>query len=351
MRLLLLLWMLAFAGLASAEDGPGEKIAAQFARPAAADFAAQSSQAAVAIAAACEAPGEDRLASAREAFHDLVRSWGRLSVLRFGPLGENNRFERLFFWPDPRGLALKQVQSLLGDQAGEALSASALSGKSAALQGLPALEFALFGSGAEEIAKAAGTYRCRYALAVAQNVQSLAEEVAESWSAETGFARSFTAPAPDRAPYRSAAEVDVEIVKALSTTLQFIRAAEIGPGLGADEAKANGRRAPFWRSKMSFELVAAQMKAVLDLLDEGQYAARLPEDQRWILQSLRFEINNALRTVWEIDEAPEQAFADADDRGKLRFADLALEHAGELVSENLSAGLGLSMGFNALDGD
>ncbi|MCP8882412.1 hypothetical protein NIM87_02745 [Devosia sp. XJ19-1] len=41
----------------------------------------------------------------------MVESWGRLSVLRFGPLISDNRFETIFFWPDLRGVTLAVTEA------------------------------------------------------------------------------------------------------------------------------------------------------------------------------------------------------------------------------------------------
>jgi len=58
-----------------------------------------------------DAPGQNRV---REDFVHTVESWAGIEFLRFGPLSEANRFERIFFWPDPRGVMLRQVQALSG---------------------------------------------------------------------------------------------------------------------------------------------------------------------------------------------------------------------------------------------
>src|SRR3546814_8604156 len=42
----------------------------------------------------------------------------RSEFLRFGPLVAANRYERIYFWPDPRGITLRQVQGLLGQADG-----------------------------------------------------------------------------------------------------------------------------------------------------------------------------------------------------------------------------------------
>jgi len=168
-------FVLAGLSFAQAAEGVGSRVSTTFVEPAIEAFAASSSRLGADVASLCVAPGEATLQTARAAFGIVVADWGRASVLRFGPLAADNRFERLFFWPDPRGIALKQVQGLLAEKDPQAI-ADGVAGKSAALQGLPALEFALFGAGAEVLA-IGDAYRCEFASAIARNIAVLAADI------------------------------------------------------------------------------------------------------------------------------------------------------------------------------
>ena len=118
-----------------------------FIRPGYADFAANASAMRDSAAALCTTPGADALATARENFATLVNSWSRIEIIRFGPVVADNRLERIFFWPDRRGIGLRQVQAVLADQDATAIDVETLRAKSVAVQGLGALEFTLFGTG------------------------------------------------------------------------------------------------------------------------------------------------------------------------------------------------------------
>jgi predicted lipoprotein len=336
---------------AAAQETSGARVAKEFARPALTQLAQSAGEMTGAVAALCEAPGDAALEAARTAFAETAEDWGRASVLRFGPLATDNRFERIFFWPDPRGIALRQVQKLLAEKDESAATPEGIAQKSAALQGLPALEFALFGSGAEELTTQPDSFRCRYAAAVAGNIAEIAIHALAEWQTDTDFPKAFATPGESSEPYRSQAEVDGEIVKALATVFQYVRAAELLPPLGESAETANGKRGPLWRSGLTFALMAAQVEGARDLLEFAGYADTLPEDGRWVADSINFELDNALRALEEIEKPAELAFGDEADRGRLGFVNLALDHAGHLVSEKLSAALGLTMGFNALDGD
>jgi len=59
------------------------------------------------------------LKEARNAFATTVDAWSKVEIFRFGPINEDHRFDRLFYWPDPKSIGLKQVQDALAhrDQA------------------------------------------------------------------------------------------------------------------------------------------------------------------------------------------------------------------------------------------
>ena len=328
----------------------GELVATRFARPAIDAFEDSATAQVAAIAALCAAPGDRALEEARAAFRSLVPAWGKVSVLRFGPLQAENRFERLFFWPDPRGVILRQVQGLLAEEDASAADTAALAGKSVAVQGLPALEFLLVGGGSDDLASGAA-FRCAYAGAVAANVAAVAGSLREGWAEGTAFHASFTAPAADRDPYRSTAEVAGEVVKALSTALQFVRTAELLPALGETADDARGKRAPFWRSDTTFDFAAAQVDGMIGLLEAAGFTDHGDALATGLAASIRFELRNARRALESVAAPAEQAFEDEEDRGRIGFAMLALEGANHTLGEQFSAAIGLTMGFNALDGD
>ncbi|QDZ02227.1 hypothetical protein FQ775_18580 [Nitratireductor mangrovi] len=82
-------------------------------RPAYRDFAAASARLQDDMASLCNAPGSETLAEARSAFRNAAVAWSVAEMVRFGPVREDNRLERILFWPDRRSIGLKQVQALL----------------------------------------------------------------------------------------------------------------------------------------------------------------------------------------------------------------------------------------------
>ncbi|MCO5159096.1 MAG: imelysin family protein [Aquamicrobium sp.] len=330
-------------------DDLGARVTDGYARPAAQAFTVAARETARLTGELCAVPGGESLGAARAAFAGLVPAWGGLSVLRFGPLQAENRYERLFFWPDPRGVIVRQVGVLLAGKDEAALAPGALAARSVAVQGLPALEFALHGAGAGDLETEAGGYRCRYALAVATNVADIAAAVEVGWDEAAPFHDDFAAPAAGNDLYRSQREVAGEIVKALGTALQFTRNAELLPPLGETPDKARGKRAPLWRSGLTFALAAARIEAAVALLDAAGFAG--DAEARGAVETMRFDLAHAAEALRAVTTPAEDAFAPGEDRERIRYATVALDAANATLGEKLSAALGLTMGFNALDGD
>ena len=97
----------------------------------------------------CHRPSPQSLGRAKRAFSEVTASWSRIEIVRVGPVLDDNRFERVLFFPDRKSTGLKQVQRILAENDETATIATSLRGKSVAVQGLGALEYVLFGTDAD----------------------------------------------------------------------------------------------------------------------------------------------------------------------------------------------------------
>ena len=187
-----------------------------------------------ALMAACNAPDLERLDAARTSFKDALIAWGRIEHVRFGPIAEQNRYDAMIFWPDPRGIARRQIARVLAQQEADALLPQVLAGKSVAIQGFSALDVVLFGSGSEIIARpeTAGRFRCGYARALAVNIETVARETLAGWSDPAGFARLWLNPAAGNPAFLNAKETTHALVQAYLTGLKQVRNVRLGGPLG-----------------------------------------------------------------------------------------------------------------------
>lgn len=336
----------------AAPDNLGSRLAHGYIQPATLRFAETGDRMVVAMRDFCAQPDRQHAAAADEAFRKLVQAWSAIEFLRFGPLVEANRYEKVFFWPDPRGVTLRQTQGAIGKEDTGLLEADALRAGSVAVQGLPSLEYALFGGDAALIKGGeVPDYRCRYAVAVAGNVAALGGEIAAEWSDRGEAAQRFMHPGADNPLYRSESEVIAEAVKAMSGGLQFIRDAKLTPALGATAEAARANRMPLSRSGMSFPTMSATLRGMAAFAAAGDFSRLLPADQGWLAQVMSGSPLDLASRLEAIGLPAEQALADGDARAALAGIAVRLHDLTEMVNGQIASALGVSVGFNALDGD
>jgi len=322
-----------------------------YVRPAYATFASKADGLENSVQALCAGPSAARLAEARAAFGAVVGAWSRIELVRFGPVTEDNRLERILYWPDRRSTGLKQVQAILAEVDASAGAAASLAGKSVAVQGLGALEYALFGTGSDELAETAA-FRCTYAAAISGNVATIARSLDESWSKGEGVARLWAEPGPDNPLYRDGGEALGELLDTMIHGLEIVRDVRINGFLGEDAADDKPKQALFWRSDETVEVLRGNLASIAGLLAASDMAAHLPEDRRWIVGSARFELANADRALAGLAGLPiAEILADPGRRAKLDYARLVTSSLSDVIGRQLSGEFGLTVGFSSLDGD
>jgi len=339
----------------------GERLVTGYIAPATQRFADAADTLTARLQTWCAQPDAAGRAAVERDFGDLAESWAGIEFLRFGPLVAANRFERIFFWPDARGVMLRQVQALL-KQPDVAGSAANLAGRSVAVQGLPALEYTLYREGGLLTQSQSSTTgfatgfatECAYAHATAQNLAGRGRELAQAWRGD--YAALFGKPGPANPVYRSPREVANEAVKALSTNLQFLREVKLVPVLGdapdPTTAATRARRAPFWRSGLTLRTLHAQVHGLQAFYQAGGW--RYASGEAWIDQNLTQELARAQNLLTELAALTTPVAAllsDADHHRELQLVGLQLGNAKRIVDENMAPAFGVTIGFNALDGD
>jgi uncharacterized protein len=322
-----------------------------YVRPAYASFASSAGALGEAVDALCAAHSPAQLAAARIAFSATVAAWSRVELVRFGPVTEENRLERVLYWPDRRSTGLKQVQAILAEEDASAVAPASLAGKSVAVQGLGALDFALFGTGSDDLANAAG-FRCAYAAAISGNVGTIAARLDAAWAEGEGVAGLWATPGPENPLYRDGGEALGELLDTMIHGLELVRDVRINGFLGQESAGDKPKQALFWRSGTTIAVLRGNLASIDGLLEASGMATHLPEDRRWIVQSARFEFRNADRALARLDGVPVDAIlADPDLRSKLDYVRLVTSSLSDVIGRQLSGEFGLTAGFSSLDGD
>jgi predicted lipoprotein len=300
--------------------------------------------------ALCATPSQAALDQARKTFGATVDAWSRVEIIRFGPVTEQNRLERVLFWPDRKGTGLRQVQAALAARDANATDAARLAGKSVAMQGLGALEYVLYGTGSEALA-AGDTYRCAYGAAIAGNLDTIASELDTAWADPNGFAKTWSTPAPDNPLYRDGTEAVTELMDVFVTGTELVRDVRLGGFLGKEPKADKPRQALFWRSGKTVDALAGNLAGLQALLEASKLAGALPADQAWLGGSANFEFANAQKAAAGAEGAIADVLADPEKRAKLAYFGLVTSSLSDIFGAQMSGALGLTAGFSSLDGD
>ena len=290
----------------------------------------------------CAAPSAEKLAGLRGTFSTAYLAWMGVQHLRFGPALRDDAYYRLQFWPDKHGQGAKQIRRLmLADT--PVPDAGALAESSVAIQGFPALEGLLFADDAALLAgDAQAIRRCALIGSVSANVVSVSGRVHERWMA-----------------YRPH-DIDTamrEIVRAYLEHLQAVTELKLKRPLGKSVEAARPKRAEAWRSKLSFAAVDANLEALRAVFEgEGKWRGfkdHLADDDE--TQSMATAIEEHFGYGRKVIAGQPSTLRETvqNDDGRRTLAALigTIDEIREFSFTVLPEALGVTLGFNSLDGD
>ncbi|NTF30715.1 imelysin family protein [Rhizobium skierniewicense] len=301
--------------------------------------------------ALCAAPSADTMAAAKAGFADAAHAWAGIEIVRVGPVIEQNRFERVLYYPDKKGLGLKQVQRYLSEKDESVTTPQGLRAKSVAAQGFGALEYVLYGTGADAILTDRNGFRCRYGAAIAGNVANIGKELSELWDAPDGMAKNWKEPGPANPVFRDEREALVALLGILVHGSEAIRDQRIETFYkGPDNAKFP-RTAIYWRSGLTWKSIGDNVFAVQTLLHKAGMNELLPPDQRSIMGSIDFIAKSMVRVSGTIEPDVEKALDDDKERAKVDYLLLNGKDLIYRINDQYGGAVGLSSGFSFADGD
>ena len=299
----------------------------------------------------CEAPSRQNLEASRSEFSATVEAWSVAEIIAFGPIKENNRLERMLYWPDRKSIGLRQVQSTLAAKDPSATDPAQLAQKSVAMQGLGALEYVLYGDGAETLAGKDDPYRCAYGAAVAGNVETMAGEVRDAWQKADGFASLWANPGPKNPLYRDGNEAVTELAGVFINELEMIRDVRLKGFLGAKADADKPKQAIYWRSQNTTTSLAGNLSGIDQLFQVSKLGDALPADAQWMAESIHIQLANGVATAKSVSGQIDNALADPALRDKLEHLALITSSLSTLIGTRMTAAFGLTAGFSSLDGD
>jgi len=303
----------------------------------------------------CAAPDGAGLEGARAGYGAAMDAWAGVQHVRPGPLLLEMRSDRIAFWPERRNIVARQVEQLLAARDPKALEPDAFAKQSAAVQGLTAIERLLFGDGvtAASFAGEAGGHRCAVTLAVARNVAKLGAEVRDGWAA---LAPQLVAGAAT--PVGASAKEAVDnLYASLVTALQVVVDQKLLIPLGESPADAKPALAESARAGRSLKNIAinlAAMRAMVLGEDGGPgFAALLPDnaDGTAARKAVVKAFDDAAAAVKAVPAPLDKAVADPKQRKAVEAAFRAAKGIQTVLVQKLPPLIGVTLGFNELDGD
>lgn len=283
----------------------------------------------------CAKPDPEGFKLLRRAYLSTADTWSGIEFLRYGPIAEEFRAERLSYWPERKNATAKGLAQLLAKDGIADLTPELFVKNSVAAQGLPALERLLFdvNAEAEMLSGARRARRCAVGQAIAWNIVIIAHDVRLGWTNEA--AEQLADPA-------TAKEATARIATDFLAAFAFMRDSKIRAALGRDIGAARPQLTESWRSGRSKRALTLNLEALLDV-SKIIMKDKAGDTPATIVTALSFA-----------DGLPDdfgKAVLDAGQRPQFFLVLDALAAARDKAHDEIPALLGITVGFNSQDGD
>ncbi|MGH1417979.1 MAG: imelysin family protein [Hyphomicrobiaceae bacterium] len=306
-----------------------------------------------AVKNACTTGSIDAWDETRFRFEAAVLSWAGVAHLRFGPFELLARARRLSFHPDPRGIVWRQLRRALAKSDPALLELGTLAKQSIALQGLTALELLLanpitVGKNATPV----DVYKCAFASAVAANVFTTSQDALAEWSKRGGWRERLLSPAETNKFYETQTESITELAKSALLGFQIIRDQQIGIIRKTMLGLTKLSQLPYYRSHLSDPYLRASIDGVCELFEKLDLVTLVPDKKI----SLKGTASKTCRDLRQTSKALIVPYANDDFPGKLTDAVVLKLYRSSnkmrlIIGRDIAPTVGLTMGFNSLDGD
>lgn len=295
----------------------------------------------------CAAPSAAGVDTLKAAFLKTADAWTAVEFVTMGPVSLALRADRFNFFPDRRNAIQRGMAEVLASTDEGRFEAERFGKSNAAAQGLPAMERLLFEQGAAD-ALAAGAeakVRCQYGTAIAGNLAGIAKDIRAGWGDKTsGALGAVVSGKGDPVFFPDAAAVPGMILTDLSGGYQRASDTRILPVLGNGDPKPT--LAEGWRSGRSGQVVKVMITSADALLQE--VAKQLPSRTQWAVNKAA---TNADKAAADFPADLGAAAQTTDGAAKIQAALKMFKAAQITVYRPIAAYFGISLGFNALDGD
>lgn len=325
------------------------RFAAKFVLPAFDVLAKETDAFAETADAFCAAPDTAGLDRVKQGFNDVSDAWAGAQQFRLGALAQGQRSERFSYWPERRNIVEKQLSALLAGNDKAELAADRFATASVAIQGLPALERIIYGGdhGQDFLQGENAMRHCAVVVAIAHNLKAISAETKSAWEA------TLEDPAKAASPFTAeAAEAVAQSYTNLLTIMQIVVDQKIGAPLGADAESARPKSAEQWRSGRSLRNIARNLiTARQSVLGPGGFADLLGAGQAALKDGLAKAFDDAIDAAKAAGDDLSVAILRQDKRMPVTSLLVKVNHLRDLLRQQVPPAMGITLGFNELDGD
>ncbi|AZB65069.1 signal peptidase [Cereibacter sphaeroides] len=260
-------------------------------------------------------------------------AWMAVSHLRLGPSETDGRALAIAFWPDPKGSGARTQARLLEAADPDLLAPGRFAEVSVAARGLFALERLLYDPAF------AGDYACALTRATAADLARMAADLETDWR-ETFAPLVLTAGRDGNDRFLTEAEARQALFTQLMAGLEFTADQRLGRPLGSFD-RPRPERAEARLSGRSLRNVELSLAAL-----ERLALALAPDSPR-----SREGFDQARSRAARLDDPRFDAVADPSGRLRVEILQQRLHALRDVLSAEVGGALGVSVGFNAADGD
>ncbi|MDS9468828.1 imelysin family protein [Paracoccus sp. MBLB3053] len=270
----------------------------------------------------------------REPFQRAWDAWARIDFLRLGPVETDGRALAISFWPDAKSSGRRAQQALIDADAPAIDDPVAFADLSVALRGLSGLERLIYPSeidGEEPVL-------CRLRRATATDLARIAADIRAEWD---GYGPLLEKPgSPGNSSFLTMDEARQALYTQLVTGLEHLADSRLGRPLGTFD-KPRPERAEAIAAGRSLRNVTLSLQGIQDLA-----VAMLPDTPETQAAFAR-----ALKLAEGLDDPVLAGVAAPSGRLKVEILQQAVDTTQEAVETEIGGALGISVGFNAKDGD
>ena len=267
----------------------------------------------------------------RPAFHAAYDAWLAVAHLSQGPAEAEGRALAILFWPDPKALGSKAQRALLTSDPAD-LTPEGMAEQSVAARGLAGLERLLYP------VDPLPADPCPLLHATAEDLARMARDLVIEWGPYGDLLLGAGQPGNPR--FLTKAEATQALFTQLATGLDYIADRRLGRPLGSfdkprpdlAEARASGR---------SLRNVILSLQALRDL------ALNLNPNSPRTLAAF----DQTLQLATDLDDPTFATLTDTPARLKVEILQQSVRATRDAALAEIGPALGVTLGFNALDGD